>query len=152
MTRTHTLLAATAAALIALNGGGASAKATHHTASAKGKLITITTADGLKYQDLKVGKGPMPKPGQTVTVDYVGKLTNGTVFDASKNHGGTFSFPIGEGQVIKGWDEGVITMHVGGERKLIIPPSLGYGPEGTPGGPIPPNATLIFDVKLLAVH
>jgi peptidylprolyl isomerase len=152
MTR-PTSLAAILAAFTMIGGSTvASAKAMHHAAPAQSKLITITAKDGLKYQDIVVGKGPMPKAGQTVTVDYVGKLTNGTVFDASKNHGGTFSFLIGEGQVIPGWDQGVMTMHVGGDRKLIIPPSLGYGPEGIPGGPIPPNATLIFDVKLISVH
>ena len=150
MTRTLSLAAALAVCTTLTSGIVANAKTMHHAAPAHGKLVTTKT--GLKYQDIVVGKGPMPKLGQIVTVDYVGKLTNGTVFDASKNHGGTFSFPIGEGQVIKGWDQGVMTMRVGGDRKLIIPPTLGYGPEGTPGGPIPPNATLIFDVKLIAVH
>ncbi len=112
---------------------------------------TVTTKDGLKYRDIVVGHGPSPRMGQTVIVDYVGKLTNGKVFDASRNHGGTFPFTIGVGQVIRGWDEGVMTMKVGGERTLIIPPSLGYGAAGA-GGAIPPNATLIFDVKLLGVH
>jgi peptidylprolyl isomerase len=110
----------------------------------------VTTKTGLKYQDIVVGKGAMPKVGQTVTVDYVGKLTDGTVFDASANHGGTFDFAIGVGQVIPGWDQGVISMKVGGDRKLIIPPGLAYGATGAPPA-VPANATLIFDVKLIAV-
>jgi len=112
---------------------------------------TVTLKDGLKYQDLVLGKGAAAKAGQTVTVEYTGKLTNGTVFDTTSKPGGQpFTFPLGAGQVIKGWDEGVVGMKVGGTRKLIIPPSLGYGPSGT--GPIPPNATLIFTVKLLSAH
>jgi peptidylprolyl isomerase len=106
--------------------------------------------DGLAYRDEIVGKGASPKPGDDVTVHYVGTLTNGKKFDSSLDRGQPFTFTIGEGQVIKGWDEGVATMRVGGRRKLIIPPSLGYGAAGA-GGVIPPNATLIFDVRLLAV-
>ena len=141
---------ATAAAL-ALTGGvmGAYAAKTHHSHTTHGGIVT--TKSGLKYQDIVVGKGPMPKQGQTVIVDYVGTLTNGHKFDASRDHGGTFSFAIGVGQVIKGWDEGVMTMRVGGERKLIVPPGLGYGAAGA-GGAIPPNATLIFMVKLLGIR
>ncbi len=115
--------------------------------SHQSKPKTVTTKTGLKYQDVKVGTGPSPKPGQMVTVSYVGKLTNGTVFDASTNHPpGTFTFQIGAGRVIAGWDEGVMTMKVGGERILTVPPDLGYGSRDM--GPIPPNSTLIFDVKL----
>jgi|SRR5579871_876362 len=113
------------------------------------KEKVITTKSGLKYVDLKVGKGASPKTGQTVTVNYVGTLTNGEVFDASSRHGGTFDFSIGLGQVIKGWDEGVMSMKVGGKRKLIVPPSLGYGSHAM--GPIPPNSTLIFVVDLISV-
>lgn len=111
---------------------------------------TITTASGLKYVDLKVGTGPTPKPGQIVIVHYTGTLENGTKFDSSRDRNEPFGFPLGAGQVIKGWDEGLSTMKVGGRRQLIIPASLGYGASGA-GGVIPPNATLIFDVELLGV-
>ena len=113
-----------------------------------------TTPSGLKIIDTKVGTGPSPKPGQTVTVHYTGWLyvngARGQKFDSSRDHGQPFSFPIGQHQVIAGWDEGVMTMKVGGTRTLIIPPALGYGARGA-GGVIPPNATLIFDVELLSV-
>lgn len=108
----------------------------------------ITTKSGLKYMDLKVGTGPMPKPTDTVTVKYVGKFQNGQVFDASDRHGGTASFPLDH--VIPGWTEGVSTMHVGGKRRLICPPNLAYGPEGRPG--IPPNSTLTFEIELLGIQ
>jgi len=111
----------------------------------------VTTKSGLKYVDLKVGTGPSPKTGQDVTVHYVGTLMNGKKFDSSRDHGMPFNFTIGQGAVIKGWDEGVLTMKVGGKRKLIVPPALAYGPGGTPDGTIPPNATLNFEVELLGV-
>jgi len=114
--------------------------------------FTPPSSPKLKIKDVVVGKGAKAKAGDTVTVNYTGKLTNGTVFDSSEKPGRTpFSFHLGAGQVIKGWDQGVAGMKVGGIRILTIPPELGYGPTGTPGGPIPPNATLIFKVKLLKI-
>lgn len=110
----------------------------------------VTTPSGLKYLDLTEGEGETPTTGQTVTVHYTGTLENGKKFDSSRDRGQPFSFKIGVGQVIQGWDEGVGSMKVGGRRTLIIPSELGYGSSGA-GGVIPPNATLIFDVELLGV-
>lgn len=106
---------------------------------------------GLVIEDMRVGSGPVARAGQQVTVHYRGRLTNGKIFDESYKRGQPFSFALGGGQVIKGWDQGVAGMKVGGKRRLTIPSSLGYGPGGTPDGTIPPNATLIFDVELLRV-
>ncbi len=111
---------------------------------------TITTPSGLKYTVLKAGKGATPKSGQKVFVHYTGTLTNGKKFDSSRDRGEPFSFILGQGQVIAGWDEALSTMKVGERRKLTIPPKLGYGAAGA-GGTIPPNATLIFDVELLKI-
>jgi peptidylprolyl isomerase len=108
-----------------------------------------TTASGLQFIDVKVGDGASPQTGQTVVVHYTGWLANGTKFDSSVDRGQPFSFVIGTGQVIKGWDEGVATMKVGGKRRLIIPPELGYGANDY--GPIPGNAQLIFDVELIQI-
>lgn len=111
----------------------------------------ITLPDGLKINDLVVGAGAEAKISQTVTVNYAGTLADGTKFDSSYDRGEPFSFSLGAGQVIKGWDEGVAGMKVGGKRRLSIPPELGYGSAGAGGGLIPPNATLIFEVELLEV-
>jgi peptidylprolyl isomerase len=140
LTRTPMKRGTFTAALLALCGSAAIAK----------QPPIKKLADGLEYVDLKIGKGPMPAAGQTVTVNYTGKLTTGVVFDASSRHGGTFDFVIGQGQVIKGWDEGVATMRPGGTRKLIVPPELGYGEQGA-GGVIPPNATLVFIIDLIKI-
>jgi peptidylprolyl isomerase len=112
------------------------------------------TDSGLRYQDLTAGNGEMPRRGQTCVMHYTGWLwedgKKGKKFDSSRDRGAPFSFAIGVGQVIPGWDEGVATMKVGGKRLLLIPPALGYGERGA-GGVIPPNATLLFDVELLGV-
>jgi FKBP-type peptidyl-prolyl cis-trans isomerase FkpA len=118
-------------------------------------MTTITTESGLQYEELTVGEGATATAGQQVSVHYTGWLHNddgskGKKFDSSKDRNQAFQFKLGGGQVIRGWDEGVQGMNVGGSRKLIIPAELGYGSRGA-GGVIPPNATLIFDVELLAV-
>lgn len=110
----------------------------------------VTTASGLKYADLVVGTGATPQRGQTVTVHYTGTLASGKKFDSSYDRGTPADFRIGVGAVIKGWDEGLMSMKVGGKRKLVIPSNLGYGPQGRPPD-IPGNSTLIFDVELLGV-
>ena len=108
------------------------------------------TESGLKYEDLEAGDGQTAEPGKKVTVHYTGWLEDGTKFDSSVDRGDPFQFKLGQGMVIKGWDEGVAGMQIGGKRKLTIPSDLGYGERGA-GGVIPPNATLIFDVELLAL-
>jgi len=110
----------------------------------------VTTPSGLKYVDVKVGKGASPVKGKMVKVHYTGTLENGKKFDSSVDRNQPFTFVIGVSQVIAGWDEGVMGMKVGGKRKLIIPAALGYGARGA-GSDIPPNATLLFDVELLDV-
>ena len=114
-------------------------------------MPSTTTASGLVFEDLTVGSGNTATAGQKVSVHYTGWLTNGTKFDSSKDRGEPFMFPLGKGHVIRGWDEGVAGMKVGGKRKLTIPPTLGYGARGA-GGVIPPNATLVFEVELLDVR
>jgi len=143
---------ATMALIGALGVATISASATPALAQTAGK--TMTTSSGLQITDTKVGTGASPKPGQTAVVHYTGWLyTNGMKgkkFDSSVDRNEPFEFPVGRGRVIKGWDEGVASMKVGGKRTLIIPPALGYGASGA-GGVIPPNATLMFDVELLGV-
>src|SRR6266851_114714 len=113
------------------------------------------SSSGLQYEDVKVGTGASPKTGQTCVMHYTGWLwensAKGKKFDSSVDRGQPFEFPLGQGRVIKGWDEGVATMKVGGKRTLLIPPTLGYGARGTGGGVIPPNATLLFEVELLGI-
>lgn len=119
--------------------------------AAKAEAKVVTTASGLKYVDEKVGTGESPKTGQTVVVHYTGTLTDGKKFDSSVDRGQPFKFKIGVGQVIKGWDEGVMSMKVGGKRKLMIPAKLAYGERGA-GNVIPPNSDLNFDVELLGLE
>ena len=112
--------------------------------------VEITTKSGLKYVDYVVGEGDFPSTGDKVKVHYTGTLENGTKFDSSLDRNKPFEFPLGAGRVIKGWDEGLANMRVGGKRKLIIPPNLGYGDRNM--GSIPPNSTLIFEVELLEIN
>ena len=132
--------------------GGVAAAIASRASAQTGK--PMTTASGLQIIDIKEGTGASPKPGQTCIMHYTGWLyengQKGKKFDSSVDRNEPFEFPIGTGRVIKGWDEGVATMKVGGKRTLIIPPALGYGARGA-GGVVPPNATLMFDVELLGV-
>ena len=144
MTRRWLFLIASAAWLSACNNN--QAPATTGTTATE-----VTMQDGLKYTDDQVGTGAVATAGKTAVVHYTGWLLDGTKFDSSRDRNQPFSFPLGAGQVIKGWDEGVAGMKVGGKRTLIVPPALGYGARGA-GGVIPPNATLKFDVELLDVR
>jgi FKBP-type peptidyl-prolyl cis-trans isomerase len=112
----------------------------------------VKTPSGLVYWDLRIGNGEVAKEGSHVRVHYTGWLANGKKFDSSVDVGKPFDFTIGNGEVIAGWEEGVTGMRAGGKRQLRIPPALGYGADGTPDGTIPPNASLIFDIRLLAVQ
>jgi peptidylprolyl isomerase len=149
--------------LVACGGGGEEASPTPTRSTAPTVRATVVpsglpavsgtptvTATGLQIIDIKVGTGASPQTGQTVEVHYTGWLADGTKFDSSRDRGQPFTFVIGTGQVIKGWDEGVASMKVGGQRRLIIPPALGYGASGSPPV-IPANAQLIFDVELLSI-
>jgi peptidylprolyl isomerase len=127
----------------------ATATASQRATATVTKAEPVTTPSGLKYVDLVVGTGPSPKMGDTVVVHYTGRFTNGKIFDSSVGKQ-PFQFVLGRGQVIKGWDEGVGSMKVGGKRRLIIPPDLAYGARGYPGV-IPPNSTLTFVVELLKI-
>lgn len=119
-------------------------------AGGAGKGGLVTTSSGLQFQDLVVGSGQEAKAGDQVEVNYTGWLENGTKFDSSYDRGKPYPFVLGQGNVIPGWDEGVAGMKAGGKRKLVIPPNLGYGPQGR-GNVIPPNATLTFEVELVSV-
>ena len=152
---TALLLVATAGCGDKGSGGTSSGDATAvpATTTVDGKTVTLTaTPSGLRYYDTKVGTGPSPQPGQSVSVQYTGTLLDGTKFDSTADHDNVpLSFNLGHGDVIKGWDEGVATMKVGGQRRLVIPGSLAYGDSPPPGTPITPNATLVFDVELVNV-
>jgi peptidylprolyl isomerase len=149
------LPAALLAALVAAPAAAQDAKPTAPPEAAKkGESKMHKTTSGLEYEDIKEGTGPSPKSGQTCVMHYTGWLwengAKGKKFDSSLDRGQPFEFPLGQGRVIKGWDEGVATMKVGGKRILLIPATLGYGTRGA-GGVIPPNATLLFEVELLDV-
>ena len=140
---------------LAQNGAAGQETTSESDTSGHGNILPVVTTatgnfvrlpDGLKYKVLIAGQGTVATAGHTLTVDYTGRLTNGTVFDASARHGSPFKFLLGGGQVIRGWDEGIDGMKVGEKRELIIPPSLGYGTDGA--GQIPPNSTLVFVVTL----
>lgn len=150
----RSLIRAGALAAFALIAGPGGLIAAGSFTPAAAQAKTMTTASGLQITDQTVGTGATPQRGQTCVMHYTGWLyvngVKGKKFDSSVDRGEPFEFPIGTGRVIKGWDEGVATMKVGGKRTLIIPPALGYGERGA-GGVIPPNATLIFDVELLGV-
>lgn len=120
------------------------------TTAASTESSTATSVSELKIEDVKVGTGAEATAGKKVTVEYTGKLTNGTQFDSSVGRA-PFSFNLGAGQVIQGWEKGIVGMKVGGKRKLTIPPALAYGEQGA-GSVIPPNSTLVFDVELLKVE
>ncbi len=141
-------------ALAVALSGGCLHKAGGSGASADSKdgKKSAAAAGGLVVDEVKPGEGALATKGKTVSVHYTGRLTDGTKFDSSYDRGQPIDFPLGGGVVIKGWDQGIEGMKVGGKRKLTIPPDLAYGARGTPGGPIPPNATLVFDVELVGVR
>jgi peptidylprolyl isomerase len=148
-----------ATALLAAFGVGAALAGepapTPNAPEKKGESKMSRTPSGLQYEDIKEGTGASPRNGQIAVVHYTGWLwvngEKGKKFDSSVDRGTPFSFPVGQGRVIKGWDEGVATMKVGGKRMLLIPPQLAYGSRGAGGGLIPPNATLLFEVELIEI-
>jgi FKBP-type peptidyl-prolyl cis-trans isomerase len=140
------------AALLASAQSATPKKVAHTSGPIKVTGPGVKTDDGLEYWDIRVGNGQTAKEGSHVRVHYTGWLTDGKKFDSSLDAGKPFDFTIGNGEVIQGWEEGVTGMRVGGKRQLLIPPALAYGDQGTPDGPIPPNATLIFDIQLLGVE
>ena len=150
------LLAAMTLLVAACGGGdddgGEDAGGSEETAAADSDCPTeeTTTDSGLKITEIECGTGEEAQKGDTLEVHYEGRLEDGTKFDASRDHGSTFEFQVGAGQVIAGWDEGLIGMKIGGKRKLTIPPDLGYGAAGAPPA-IPPNATLVFEVELVDI-
>jgi FKBP-type peptidyl-prolyl cis-trans isomerase len=148
------ILALTAVFVLAQSATKKSTTPAHPNTNAPSKVTGdgVKTADGLQYWEIRIGTGEVAKEGSHVRVHYTGWLTTGKKFDSSVDAGTPFDFTIGNGEVIKGWEEGVAGMKVGGKRQLRIPPELGYGASGTPGGPIPANATLIFDIQLLGVQ
>jgi FKBP-type peptidyl-prolyl cis-trans isomerase FkpA len=156
MKKMSLLLAAALTAVLATAPASADEKktVTPSEPEKKSESKMTKTPSGLQYEDTKVGTGASPQKGQTCVMNYTGWLwengAKGAKFDSSLDRNTPFSFPIGQGRVIKGWDEGVLTMKVGGKRTLLIPPDLGYGSRGA-GGAIPPNATLVFEVELLEV-
>jgi peptidylprolyl isomerase len=157
MKNTVTLLlsAAFAAAVATAPARADEPKPTPAPGAEKSESKMTKTPSGLQYEDVKVGTGESPKAGQTAVVHYTGWLSEngakGKKFDSSVDRGQPFSFPVGQGRVIKGWDEGVLTMKVGGKRILVIPADLAYCSRGAGNGLIPPNATLIFEVELLEI-
>jgi FKBP-type peptidyl-prolyl cis-trans isomerase FkpA len=140
-----------ALAALASFSAGCSHKAGGSAPGAESKKGSAAPA-GLVVDEVKPGEGATAVRGKVISVHYTGKLTDGTKFDSSYDRGQPIEFPLGSGVVIKGWDMGIEGMKVGGKRKLTIPPDLAYGARGTPGGPIPPNATLVFDVELVGVR
>ena len=150
-------LLATSPGVLADPAGAKDAKKTAPAAKPATKETPVSeqvhsTPSGLQYVDLSEGTGALPERGKNVSVHYTGWLKNGKKFDSSVDRGRPFEFRLGAGQVIKGWDEGVATMKIGGKRKLIIPPELGYGDQDVGGGLIPARSTLIFEVELLGEH
>jgi peptidylprolyl isomerase len=141
-----------AAVVVQAQSAPRKAAAPNTTAPSKVTGDGVRAPSGLVYWDIRVGTGAVAQEGSRVRVHYTGWLANGKKFDSSVDAGTPFDFRIGDGEVIKGWEEGVTGMRVGGKRQLRIPPVLGYGAEGTPDGTIPPNANLIFDIQLLGVQ